>query len=90
MQTVRQTLHLSEGEDEGTVARKWAAWRSGQSEDLAFLVDVDPGRCGARRQAWHGAHVSTDGVDESGPDGCSHLAHGHGPSAGRALEGRVG
>src|SRR5829696_6237068 len=62
---------------------------SEQPDDLTVLVDVYVVGCGVDAEAWHGAHVATDRVDETGPHRGAGLAHRQGPALRRTPQGGV-
>src|SRR5919112_4695093 len=62
---------------------------SEQPDYLAVLVEIYVVGRGRGAQAWHGAHVAADRVDEPGPRRDPGLAHRERPARGRSVERRI-
>src|SRR6185437_6055438 len=57
-----------------------------EADDVAVFVDVDADGGGLAGQAWHGAHVAADQVDEAGADTCLGLPDGEAEAGGGTLQ----
>src|ERR687897_1595010 len=62
---------------------------SEQPDDLAILVEIYVVGCGRGAEAWHGAHIAADRVDEPSPRRNPGLAYRERPARGRPVERRI-